>query len=42
MKNKKEKDYEPQVAVWLLFGSFLGVCALVSIGISALAINFNL
>lgn len=42
MKNKRERDFEPLAAVWVLLFAFLGVCALASIGISALAINFNL
>lgn len=42
MKKKKERGIEPLTAVWILLFSFLGVCALVGIGITALVINFNL
>lgn len=42
MRKITERDYEPIAAVWILILSFFGVSALVSIGISALAINFNL
>lgn len=42
MKNKRERDYEPVAAAWILILSFLGVSALVSIGISVLVINFTL
>ena len=39
MRKIKERDYEPIAAVWILILSFLGVSALVSIGISALVIK---
>ena len=42
MRKITERDYEPIAAGWILILSFLGVSALVSIGISALVINFNL
>ena len=42
MRKITERDYEPIAAVCILILSFLGVSALVSIGISALVINFNL
>lgn len=42
VKEKKERGFEPLAAVWILLFSFLGLCALVGIGITALVINFNL